>query len=390
MQVGFVEAGDRDGAVNILTSHDLFILSVEGEEKIGLFEQISSLFNQVRRKDIIIFSRQLATLLQAQLPFNSCLKVLSEQTKNKILKEVILEIARDIDAGIPFSQAMAKQGHIFPEYYIEMVRVGEVTGNLNEIADLFANYTEKEGALAGKIASAMIYPGVVLTLFIVVVFILIIFVYPALGSVFAENGIMLPWYTQAFLSTGTFLGKWWLAVVVVVAFLGFAGFNYFGTNEGRAVLDEAKIRLPIIRRIYTPIIMARFASSAALLVHGGIPIVQSIEIISHMTGNVLYRDILHDIAEDVRQGELLSQSIAKHPQFFPDIVPQMVAVGEKTAKVEEMLNRLSAMYTREADDVSSNLAELLQPLLIVGMGAMVGLLFASILIPIYSLTASIH
>jgi len=344
----------------------------------------------VGRKDLIIFTRQLATLLEARIQLNSALKILYEQTTNANLKLAITQVAEDIDSGITFSQAMARQGKVFPDYFIEMVRAAEVTGNLNEVASFLADYAEKEGDLANKAASALVYPGIVIGLFIVVAFILITFVYPSLGSVFAENGVSLPWYTQILLDTGTFLSKWWIAVVLAVGVLGVVGVNYSQTEEGGAMLDEAKIRLPIVKKVYMPVIMARFGNSAALLVHGGIPIAQALEIIGHMVGNSLYKDVVHDIAEDVRQGALLSASIAKHPQFFAPLVSQMVAVGETTGKIEEMFTRLSNIYTREADEVTNNLVDLIQPVLMIGIGAMVGLLFASILIPIYSLTESIH
>jgi len=145
-----------------------------------------------------------------------------------------------------------------------------------------------------------------------------------------------------------------------------------------------------VKKVYLPVIMARFGNSAALLVKGGVPIAQTMEIIGHMLDNVLYRDAIHEVAEDVRGGLLLSQALAKHPAFFPDLVPQMVAVGETTGKVEDMFNRLAGIYTREADTLTNNLVDLIQPIMMIGMGAMVGLLFASILIPIYNLTANIH
>jgi type II secretory pathway component PulF len=236
----------------------------------------------------------------------------------------------------------------------------------------------------------MIYPGIVITLFIVVAFILITFVYPSIGSVFAENGVQLPWYTQTLLTTGNFLSKWWPAVIIAVAALGFVVVDYFETDEGKALMDDAKIRLPVVKKVYLPVIMARFGNSASLLVHGGVPIAQALEIIGHMVDNVLYRDVIHEIAQDVRQGSLLSQSIAKYPTYFPQLVSQMVAVGETTGKIEDMFSRLSQIYTREADEVTNNLVDLIQPILMIGMGIMVGLLFASILIPIYSLTANIH
>ena len=389
-QVGFVEASDRDAASAILSGHDLFVLSVIAEHPPTALDNIAGFFGRATRKDLIIFTRQLATLLEARLPLNNALKILYEQTTNARLKDAISQVTEDIDAGVSFSQAMARQEKIFPDYYIEMIRAAEVTGNLNEVAAFLADYTEKEGDLASKAASALVYPGIVVALFIVVAFILLTFVYPSLGSVFAENGVALPWYTQVLLNTGTFLNQWWIAVVVAVVALAMLAVNYFQTDEGIALLDEAKIRLPIVKKVYSPVIMARFGNSAALLVHGGIPIAQSLEIISHMVGNTLYRDVVHEIAQDVRQGELLSASIAKHPEFFAPLVSQMVAVGETTGKIEEMFTRLSGIYTREADEITNNLVDLIQPILMIGIGLMVGLLFASILIPIYNLTDSIH
>lgn len=390
VQVGFVEAGSRDAALTILTGHDLFVLSVESMETRGIADRISAILNRVRRKDMMAFARQLATLLEARLPLNRSLKILSGQTTNKLLKEAIVQIAEDIDSGLSFSQSMERQGTVFPDFYIEMVRAAEVTGNLNEIAGFLADYTEREGNLASKASSALIYPAIVLTLFFVVAFILLTFVFPTLGAVFTQNNVQLPWYTQALLATGNFMSKWWFIVVAAIVLIGFVLVDYLGTEEGKALLDDSKIRLPIAKKVFLPVVMARFGNAASLLVHGGIPIAQSLEIIAHMVGNVLYKDIIHGIAEDVRQGKLLSESIAAHPKFFPALVSQMVAVGETTGKSEEMFARLASIYTREADQVTNNLVDLIQPVLMIGMGLMVGLLFASILIPIYNLTGSIQ
>jgi type II secretory pathway component PulF len=389
-QVGFVEAGNRDTAVAILTNHDLFVLSVVAESEPSTIDRIAKFFARARQKDLVIFSRQLATLLDARLPLGDALKILRQQTENATLKEAVYQISQDIDAGLSFSQALARQGRTFPDYYTEMVRAAEVTGNMNEVAAFLADYTEKEGALASKLSSALIYPAIVLLLFVVVAFILLTFVFPSLGGVFAQNGVVLPWYTEVLLVTGTFLEKWWIVVLVVAVVLVALGINYAETDEGIAIIDEAKIRVPIAKNVFVPVILARFGNSAALLVHGGIPIAQSIEILSHMLGNTLYRDITHQIANDVRQGMLLSESIAKYPGYFPPLVSQMLAVGETTGKIEEMFGRVAAIYTRESDEVANNLVDIIQPVMMIGMGLMVGLLFASVLIPIYNLTANIH
>ncbi len=390
MQVGFVEAASRDSAAAVLTSHELFVLSLVAEAPPNVFERFSSFFNRVGQKDLVVFARQLSTLLEARLPLNDALKILQQQTENVTLKEATYQVSQDIDAGLSFSQALERQSSVFPSYYTEMVRAAEVTGNLNEVANFLADYTEKEGNLASKISSALIYPAVVLALFVIVGFILLTFVYPSLGSVFAQNGVVLPWYTQILLSTGLFLEKWWPAVIIGLIAAAAFGVNYAESDEGQAVLDEMKIKTPIAKSIFVPVVLARFGNAAALLVHGGIPIAQSLEILSHMLGNSLYRDVTHNIADDVRQGLLLSESIAKYPAYFPALVSQMIAVGETTGKVEDMFARVSAIYTREADQTANNLVDLIQPVMMIGMGLMVGLLFASVLIPIYNLTANIH
>jgi type IV pilus assembly protein PilC len=388
MQIGFVEAGNRDAAANILASHELFVLSLEQAEKRGFIEAISSYFGRVSRKDMIVFTRQLATLLEARLPLNTALKTLYEQTKQPVLREAIFQMAEDIDAGLSFSQAMARQGTVFPEFYVEMVRAAEITGNLNEIASFLADYAEKEGALVSKAASALIYPAIVVSLFVAVGFIMVTFVFPQIQPVFERSGVQLPIYTRILLSSGTFLGKWWPAIIVALIFMVILVLDYARTNEGRALIDDSKIKLPILNKIYLPIVISRFSNAAALLIHGGIPIAQAFEVIGHMVGNVLYGDIIHEIAEDIRQGTLLSQSIEKYPEYFPALVPQMISVGEKTGKMEQIFGRLASYYSRESDNVMNSIVDLIQPVLMILIGVMVGLLFASILIPLYRLTAT--
>jgi type IV pilus assembly protein PilC len=390
MQVGFVDAASRDAVGTILASHDLFVLSIEEAETIRWYDRVGAFFNRVRRKDIIVFMRQFSTLLEVQIPLNQALKILVEQTTNVTLKEAVLEMAEDIDSGLSLSQAMERQSSSFPEFFIEMTRAAEVTGNLNQVTSFLADYAEKEGELSSKASSALIYPAIVLGLFVVVAIIMVAFVFPQLGAVFAQNGVALPWYTQILLDSGNFIQRWWPAIIIAAIMLTLVTIDYFGTDEGKAIIDDAKLRLPVMRNVYLPVIMARFGDAAALLLHGGIPIAQAIEIMGHMVGNISYREVFHDIAEDVRQGELFSASIAKYPGYFPQLVGQMSAVGESTGKMEEMFARIGSIYTREADTVTNNLVELIQPILMIGMGALVGLLFASILIPIYRLTASIQ
>ena len=322
-------------------------------------------------------------------PLNNALITLREQTRNDVLKEAVGQISQDIDSGLSFSQALERQGKLFPSYYVAMMRASEITGNLNEAAEFLADYTEREGNLASKASSALVYPGILLGLFLVVGFILLTFVFPQIEPIFQESNVSIPWYTQVFLGMGTFLQKWWPAVVIALVFLVTVVVDYFQSEEGKALWDEGEIRLPVLKKVYLPLLMARFGNAMALLIHGGIPIAQSLEIMGAMMNSAPYTEILRNVTEDVRQGRLLSESLAQYPEYFPALVSQMIGIGETTGKTEEMFTRVSAIYTREANQVADNLADLIQPILLVGMGLLVGLLFASILIPLYSLTASI-
>jgi type IV pilus assembly protein PilC len=390
MQVGFVDAGARDAALQILTGHGLFVLSVSEADTGHWYDGFLGFFKRVHRADLVIFARQLSTLLEAQLPLDGALKTLREQTTNETLREAIAQISNDIDSGLSFSQALDRQSSIFPAYYIEMVRAAEITGNMNEATAFLAEYTEREGNLASKATSAMIYPGVILGLFLVVGFILVAFVFPQITPIFEESNVAIPWYTMILLGAGTFLSKWWLAVIIVVGFVAVIVFDYLRSREGKALMDDVKVRFPVLKKVYIPLSMAKFGNAAALLIHGGIPIAQALEIIGKMMDNATYQEVIHTIADDVRQGQLLSVSIARYPEYFPPVVAQMAGIGETTGKTEEVFSRIAGIYTRETNQTLDNLVDLIQPILMIGMGLLVGFLFASILVPMYSLTASIQ
>lgn len=388
LQVGYVEAPTKDMAVNILTSHDLFVLSLESSEKKSIIGQFSSYFAKVRRKDMVIFTRQLAILLEARLPLNTALKTLHDQTSQPTLKEAVYQISEDIDSGLSFSQALERQNEIFSNFMISMVRTAEVTGNLNDVMGFLADYVEKEDILATKARSAMIYPGIVVSLFIAVAAILVVFVFPQLAPVFEESGVELPFITRALIGSGNFIISWWPALIVALAVIILVVLDYLKTHEGRAFLDELKIRLPIIKKVFMPVTIARFSNAGMMLLKGGVPLAQSIEIISQTLDNVIYQDMLREVADSVRQGTPLSEALSQYPYYFPPLVSQMIVVGESTGQLDKIFMRIASFYNREADNVINNIVDLIQPLLMIGMGILVALLFASVLLPLYQLTAT--
>ncbi len=389
-QVGFVEAGTRESAANILAGHNLYILSIEPAEKTHWYERLATYFSGVRRKDMVVFTRQLATLLEARLSLNKALQTLYEQTNQPVLKEAVYQISQDVDAGLSFSQALERQGNIFSNFFVSLVRSAEVTGSLEATMGFWADYVEKEYVLLTKARGALIYPVIVIVLFLIVAFVMVTFVFPQIQPVFAQAGVQLPFFSQMLINTGTFMGQWWPVVLLGLAILVFVILDYLRTDEGRAFKDDMKIKLPILKRVYMPLVITRFSNAGSMLLRGGVPVAQAMEIVGETVDNMLYRDLLHEVSEDVRQGVLLSEAIAKHPDYFPKLVSQMLSVGEATGKMDQTFERLASFYGREADSALNNLVELIQPALMIAIGLLVGLLFASILVPLYQLTSTIH
>jgi len=383
--VGKIEAVTKEAALNTLNSHDLYVLSLEGIRPPLWYQQLLAVFNRVRLKDLMIFTRQFATMLEAAISLGDALKSLYQQTKSPVLKEAVFEISGDVDSGLSLSQALERQSHVFSEFYINLIRSAEVTGQIDSAMNFLADYLEKEQLLSSKVRNALIYPVFVVVLFVVTSGVLLGVVFPQLEPIFLESQVSLPFVSRLFLNLGSFIADWWLAIIIFVIIAVLLLLDYFRSEEGRVVLDEVKMSLPVFGRLFRQVYVARFSQATSVLIRGGIPIAQAIEIGSHTVGSFIYRDVLHDVANRVRRGELLSQALEKNERYFPPLVSQMTAVGEKTGRLDQMLTKIYDFYSREVDSLVSNLVELIQPALILIIGALVGLLFASILLPIYNL-----
>jgi len=384
-QTGYVEAMNREAAINVLTGHNLFILNLGETERIRWYDRIAGFLNRIKLVDLMVFTRQFATLMESKVPLGNSLRILYQQTEKPLLKETIFKISSDVDAGLALSQAMERQGSVFSEFYLNMIRSAEITGRLEESMIFLADYLDKELAWKSRIRNALIYPITVLILFFVVAVIMLVVVFPQIGPIFEETGTNLPLLTKIFLGTGAFVLNWWWAIIVIGFATIFLVIDYFRSEEGKVVFNELIIKIPVIGKLMRKIYVARFAESTSILTKGGIPIPQAIEISGNAVGNIVYQDILHEVAEGVRAGELFSELLARNGYYFPPLVNQMVSIGEGTGRLDEILSRISNFYTREVNDMLNNLVELIQPALIAVVGIFVGLLFASILLPIYNL-----
>lgn len=390
LQVGLVDAPRREEAVNILTGHDLYILFLD-EVREGLwYNRILNYLNRVKAKDLAVFTRQFATLMSAKIALNETLLTLERQTINPLLREVVREIAADVEAGLSLSQAMEKHDYVFSPFYINLIKSAEITGRIEEATSYLADYTDKQLVIMTRVKNALMYPMITIGLFIIVLVVMAAKVFPAIGPVFAEAGVGLPLFTKILIGGGGILAKWWWVAIITFIVVAIFIYDYLRSPEGRVLRDEIFLRTPLIKNLLRELYVARFAESLSVLLRGGIPIAQAIEISGHVIGSVIYRDALHEAAVDISRGETLSQSLAKRQDLFPPLVSQMVAVGETTGRMDELLERISELYTREVNDIIDNLVELVQPLLMIVIGIFVGLLFASILIPIYNLVQSIR
>jgi len=386
LQAGFIDAPTKEAAASILSGHGLYILSLVESKNRGIVGL--SFLNRVSAKDLMIFTRQLATLLGANVPLGDTLKTLSNQTKNPILREAIIDIQADIGAGLSLSQALDKHTNIFSIFYVNMIRSAEITGRVESVMSFLADYLEKQVLLGFKIRNALIYPVIMILLFFVVAILMGTSILPQIGEVFIAAEIDLPIFTMVLIAGGRFLAEWWWVVLLILALLIVFIMDYLKTEEGKIVFDELVLRLPVFSQLLKQLYVSRFAESLSVLIKGGIPIVQAIEVTGQTIGSAVYQEILHQVAEDVKKGELISQSLSRKEEFFPSLVSQMVAVGEATGRLESLLERVSNFYTREVEGLVGNLVELIQPVLMIVIGALIGILFASILMPIYELIST--
>ncbi|PIR44362.1 hypothetical protein COV23_00205 [Candidatus Wolfebacteria bacterium CG10_big_fil_rev_8_21_14_0_10_31_9] len=385
LQVGFIESTSKEAAANILTSHNLFVLSIEGEESKHWYNKSGGFFNKVRFTDLVVFTRQFSTLMEAQVPLQDSLRNLHKQTKNKLLKEVIYEISSDIDSGLSLSQALEKQSAVFPEFYISMIKSAEITGRLAESMTFLADYLEKEAMWRSRIRNAMIYPIFVIVIFFVVIIIMTVFVFPQLAPVFKEFNTNLPIVTTIIMSSGTFIIDWWWAIIFIGSIFTIMMTDYFRSNEGQLVYNQVLMKMPVFGDLFRKIYVARFAEITSVLVKGGVPVAQSIEIASHSIGSPIYQEVLYNVSQRVRAGELLSQILNQEEYYFPTLIGQMTAIGESTGQLDELLSRVSKFYTREVNSLLDNLIELIQPALMLVIGIVVAILFSAILLPIFNL-----
>ncbi len=383
---GFVVAATQAKAEQLLAENAYIIISLKLQRESFLLK-LNPFGRHISYKEIVIFSRQFSTLIAARVPILQTLRILEGQITNKKLGAVVRDLITSIENGESLSLGLSKHPETFSNVYISLVKSGEASGAVADALNYLSDQLEKDYELRSKVKSALTYPIFVLAALGGVGFLMFKFVLPNLTAVLKEQGGQLPTISQILISlTDFFQVFWWLVLLILAGLI--VGFRfYIYTTAGRYQWDRLKIHLPILGDVFRKIYLARFSRNLSTLVAGGLPIIKAIRIISEVINNVVYRDILLDVADQVTVGKTISESLAKYPEF-PPLVTQMVKVGEQSAQLDNILGKLANFYEKEVDAKVATLATLLEPLIMIILGIGVGALVAGILLPIYNLAST--
>jgi len=344
--------------------------------KIKLFQRISS-------GEIVSFSRQLAIMFKSRIPIVEIFYTLAKQTKNPSLKEKIIEIAEDVEGGVSLSSTLVKHPKIFSQFYISMVKSGEVSGELSEVLDYLADHLERERDFHSKVIGAMIYPALVLIVVLVVIVAMTLFVIPQLGDMIKEMEAETPFITDLVLGFSDLLRKWGIFFVAGVFILIVAFSRFLKTREGKKIFAKFSLKVPIIGGFLQKLYLTRFAENLSTLISGGLPIAQALEITADIVGNDVYKTIILTTRDGVRRGETMSSILEKYPEDVPPLFTQMTLVGERAGQVSPALMNIVGFYRKDVERTLDNFVSFLEPLLIIFLGIVVAGLVASVLIPIY-------
>ncbi len=385
---GVIEAVNRDLAISGLQRRGLIVTSVKSEQESKKWFEIT-LFEKVPMKEVVILSRQMSTLFEAQVSALKAFSLLAGNTENKLLSRKMNQIVSDLQAGTSIAGALSKHNDVFSDFYVNMVRAGEESGKLTQVFTFLADYLDRQYALTSKTKHALVYPAFVIGIFIVVMVLMFTVVVPKLSAIILESAQEIPFYTKIVLWISDFLVQYGIFLLIFIL-LGFGYiFRLARSKKGKAFFDDMKLNVPILGNLFRKVYLARIADNMDTMLSAGIPIVRAIEITGNVVGNKRYQEILKQSMESVKSGKSFSQSIEIHKEI-PKIMPQIIRVGEETGSMGQILKMLAKFYKREVDEAVDTLVGLIEPFMIISLGLGVGLLLVSVLVPIYNIAGGIQ
>ncbi|HUN54039.1 MAG TPA: type II secretion system inner membrane protein GspF [Smithella sp.] len=352
--------------------------ALSGALKINLWERVSA-------GEVSVFTRQLSTLLGSGMPLVPSLSILMQQAQNPLLKKALAQIREQVNEGKSLTEGMSEFPQIFPPFYLNMVRAGEASGTINLVLERLADFSENQQALLSKIKSAMYYPIVMLFMGTGVIFLLMTFVVPKITGIFSDMHQTLPLITTILVVVSNFLKSFWWLILMLLA-VSIAAFKYMkdSTETGRRVWDNVKLKIPLFGQINRKIAIARFCRTLATLLQSGVPLLSAMEIVRNIVNNIIIGEAIRQAAKDMEEGKGLSGPLSQSG-MFPPLVTEMIAVGEQSGTLETMLNRIATAYENESQANIMIMTSLLEPIMILVMGLVVGFIVVSILLPIFEM-----
>ncbi|MCP3677565.1 MAG: type II secretion system F family protein [Deltaproteobacteria bacterium] len=386
---GEIESSNLAMATSALRRQQIIPASISEKKKgLGSIEiKIPGLGRKVTTKEVVIFTRMFATMIDAGLPLIQCLDILHNQQENPVFKKALSEVKSSVEGGATFADALKKQPKVFDELYVNLVAAGEVGGILDVILNRLASFMEKSEKIKSNIKSAMTYPGVVIGIALIIVTGLLVFVVPIFEDMFADFGKALPLPTQIVVNMSNAIKGYWYAIVapLVVIVLGLR--KYYGTNNGRMVIDGILLKVPVLGDLLRKTAVARFTRTLGTMISSGVPILDALDIVSKTAGNRVVEDAVMKARTALSQGKTFSEPLAE-TKIFPGMVTQMISVGESSGSLDSMLNKIADFYEEEVDAAVASLTSLIEPMLMVFLGVVVGGLVIALYLPIFQLAGA--
>jgi type IV pilus assembly protein PilC len=383
LRTATIDASSRDDVISQLRKQRLSVVKIDqgSSTKVGR--------GSIKTRDVVIFTRQFSTMINSGLPLVQALTILAEQTDNKALAEVTKKVVFDVESGNTVADALSKHPRAFTNLYVNMVAAGEAGGILDTILMRLATFLEKNDALVRKVKGAMIYPAVIMSVAAIAVVVLLIFVIPVFEGMFASVGLALPLPTRIVIGASRFLkGYWWMVLAVAVSG-GYFFKKYYATPNGKLNIDRLMLKMPVLGDVLRKSAVSRFTRTLGTLISSGVSILEGLEITAKTAGNRVIQDAIMDSRASIAGGDTIAQPLQKS-KVFPPMVISMIAVGEQTGGLDEMLSKIADFYDEEVDAAVSNLLSLLEPIMIVFLGVVVGGMVVAMYLPIFDMINAVQ
>ncbi len=392
-QTSVLDAQDKNTAVSIAQSQGLFVISIEGLEQ-GKQDSAASestrsqhkyTHSNVKLEDIVVFARQLATMLEAGVPLLRSLSVISDQVESAKLSRILVQVRADVEQGQSFSKSLEKHPSVFGQFWVCLVEVGEASGTMPKVLKKLTEYLEEAAKFQSQLIGAMIYPGVLMTIGFGAVLCFALFIGPTFEKIFKDMNAELPGITVAMLAVFKFLQTKFLLLAAIITGAVFVFKAYVKTPMGRWQVEMFLYNVPTVGKIFRLVVVEKFTSQMAILIESGVPILYALEIAERLVDNMVCGAVIKDVREEIREGKLLANSMEKSG-FFPSMSVQMIRVGEETGELSKMLGHVAVFYKGQVEDFMKNISTLIEPVMLIFMGGVIGTLVVAMFLPLLTLS----